>query len=233
MLGAGSIHGGTVGRRALAALAALGAAASVATVAAPAEAALPYGPYTCKSGYVWRAAFAGDTACVTPNHRQDVANENAAAPWRTTNTGNPRWCVSGFVWREASATDFVCAPVGSRDREYTNNANAIHRHEDLREVPSGGGYISTYRTNINTEVSAGGSGFTPHARVEFWQVRTTSGPWAPAIIGARYADANGNFSRAYIGNVGYLSSATRETVVVAVDRRNGKVTRAGTIWPWP
>jgi hypothetical protein len=44
----------------------------------------PYGPNTCRDGYVWREAFAGDVVCVTPFERQKAKNQNAAGPRRST-----------------------------------------------------------------------------------------------------------------------------------------------------
>jgi hypothetical protein len=41
-----------------------------------------YGPNTCKQGFVWREAFGGDVVCVTPDVRQQAANDNAAAASR-------------------------------------------------------------------------------------------------------------------------------------------------------
>ena len=39
----------------------------------------PYGPLTCKQGWVWREAFDGDGVCVTPQRRQETWQENANA----------------------------------------------------------------------------------------------------------------------------------------------------------
>ena len=71
---------------------------------------LPYGPDTCKQGYVWRDAIPGDHVCVTPDRRSAAANENAIAGSRVDPGGayGPNSCVSGFVWREAYAGDVVC-----------------------------------------------------------------------------------------------------------------------------
>jgi hypothetical protein len=38
-----------------------------------------YGSNTCRSGYVWREAKPGDVVCVTPEERQQVREDNAAA----------------------------------------------------------------------------------------------------------------------------------------------------------
>ncbi len=39
-----------------------------------------YGIATCSQGYVWREAVPGDTACVTPLRRAEVAQENLDSP---------------------------------------------------------------------------------------------------------------------------------------------------------
>lgn len=38
---------------------------------------LPYGPATCKMGFVWREAFPGDSVCVTGESRAQAAQDNA------------------------------------------------------------------------------------------------------------------------------------------------------------
>lgn len=40
----------------------------------------PYGPETCRVGWVWRDAFPGDTICVTGDIRSRTAKENEEAP---------------------------------------------------------------------------------------------------------------------------------------------------------
>ena len=71
---------------------------------------LPYGPDTCKNGYVWRDAIPGDHVCVVPDSRSTAANENANAGSRVDPAGayGPNSCVVGFVWREAYSGDVVC-----------------------------------------------------------------------------------------------------------------------------
>jgi hypothetical protein len=41
-----------------------------------------YGPNTCLSGYVWRAAIPGDVVCVTPPTRSQAASDNRLAAVR-------------------------------------------------------------------------------------------------------------------------------------------------------
>ena len=53
---------------------------------------------TCRSGYVWREAFQGDTVCVKPGQRDQAAADNAAAASRIDPNGawGPQSCVQGF-----------------------------------------------------------------------------------------------------------------------------------------
>ncbi|WP_426503549.1 hypothetical protein ACPPVO_38825 [Dactylosporangium sp. McL0621] len=101
----------------VAALALIGG--GLAVDAAPAAADLPYGPYTCKSGYVWREAVPGDYVCVLPSQRTTTQGENALGPSRRQPGGGawgPDTCASGFVWRESRPSDHVCVPPASRAR---------------------------------------------------------------------------------------------------------------------
>jgi hypothetical protein len=82
----------------------------------------------CKQGYVWREAFAGDHVCVTPQVRQQAADDN-----RRDASHDPRRsdvCLAGFVWREASPTDHVCVTPANRDQTRTDNAVAHDRTDD-------------------------------------------------------------------------------------------------------
>jgi hypothetical protein len=85
---------------------------------------LPYGPDTCRNGYVWRDAIPGDHVCVTPERRQVAADENAIAGSRYDPAGayGPNSCVAGFVWREAYAGDVVCVTPGRRSQVAQENA---------------------------------------------------------------------------------------------------------------
>jgi hypothetical protein len=86
---------------------------------------LPYGPDTCRDGFVWRDAFDGDHVCVTSAQRVEAASENATASSRVSSTDHsygPDTCVQGFVWRGASSSDHVCV-TGAQYQE-TQNENA-------------------------------------------------------------------------------------------------------------
>ena len=222
----------SVWRRAFAALAGLGVclAAAAAISPPPAEAALAYGPYTCKAGFVWREAFSGDKVCVTPTDRDAVRSENANAWWRTSGSGNPAWCVSGYVWREARPTDYACVPPASRDRERSNNAAAVQRLEDASQTPRGGVSAWYPYTQSGYYVYASGGGLSPYGRASFWHVTTTSTRWAPQIIGSRYADANGYLADGYVAQMPCNFYATAPTTIVVLDERSGTVTTAGSTW---
>jgi len=97
---------------------------------APAEPELPYGPDTCKTGYVWRDAIPGDHACVRPSRRSAAAHENSIAGSRINPAGayGPNTCKPGFVWREAYAGDVVCVtPVRRTQVRRENRLSASHR----------------------------------------------------------------------------------------------------------
>lgn len=86
---------------------------------------LPYGPDTCKDGYVWREAFEGDTVCVTPQTRAQAAADNAQATARREPNGGPYGpdtCRSGYVWREARPSDLVCVTPETRAQTAADNA---------------------------------------------------------------------------------------------------------------
>ena len=92
--------------------------------------ALPYGPDTCKQGFVWREAQPSDHVCVTPDIRTQTAQENSfAAARRDPNGGayGPDTCLVGFVWREAFSGDHVCVPPDSRSQAAADNAAAPSR----------------------------------------------------------------------------------------------------------
>lgn len=84
---------------------------------------LPYGPDTCKDGFVWRDAIPGDHVCVTPDRRSTAASENAIAGSRVDPGGayGPNSCVVGFVWREAYPGDVVCVTGERRSQVKQEN----------------------------------------------------------------------------------------------------------------
>lgn len=90
---------------------------------------LPHGPDTCKQGFVWREAAAGDNVCVTPRSRERVKQENARAPsLRAPNSQHgPNACKQGYVWRSAFQGDVVCVRPDVRDLVKRENSAAASR----------------------------------------------------------------------------------------------------------
>ena len=96
----------------------------------PTPPALPFGPDTCKQGFVWRDAFANDHVCVPPETRAQAARDNQFAPARVQPGGGPfgpNTCRQGFVWREAGPNDRVCVPPTTRAQAATDNSQAASR----------------------------------------------------------------------------------------------------------
>lgn len=93
------------------------------------EPPLPYGPDTCKEGFVWRDAGLNDHVCVTPDIRDQAAADNLEAEARRDPSGpyGPDTCVQGYVWREAFEGDRVCVTPETRDQALADNAQADER----------------------------------------------------------------------------------------------------------
>lgn len=106
------------------------ASLAAALVTTPALAQLPYGPDTCRQGYVWREAFPGDHVCVTPQIRAQAADDNRQASARRAPGGGPYGpdtCLQGFVWREARPDDHVCVTPEARTQAASDNQQAAAR----------------------------------------------------------------------------------------------------------
>ena len=89
----------------------------------------PYGPASCRQGFVWRNAFDGDAVCVTPARQTQVQGENANAGSTRAGSGpyGPDTCKSGFVWRAARTSDLVCVTLQSRAQVKSENDTAWDR----------------------------------------------------------------------------------------------------------
>lgn len=97
---------------------------------------LPWGPDTCKSGFVWRETIAHDNVCVVPASRDQAWSDNAARASRvnpTDHTWGPDTCIPGYVWREAVPTDHVC--VTPQIRAQTSDENQLFEVNRVREQP--------------------------------------------------------------------------------------------------
>jgi hypothetical protein len=197
------------------------------THAAPTD--LPYGPYTCKSGFVWRNAVPGDQVCVTPQANQAAAAENALAPSRRSPNGGP-WgpdtCLPGYVWRGARPSDHACVPSASRDRVAGEDGYpAVSNLADPTATPQGGLRLSTVPTQLGTDLYASGGGMSPNSDVYFYAIgnywQTT---YALDFVGT---DGNGNIADgSYLGDVWCRPDPLYATVIVD-DRSSGMVTTVG------
>jgi len=89
---------------------------------------LPYGPDTCKEGYVWREARPEDHVCVRPARRAQAQRENALASSRRHLFLGSYRCIPGFVERKAFPGDNVCVtPERRRQVAQENREGPRHR----------------------------------------------------------------------------------------------------------
>jgi hypothetical protein len=89
------------------------------------KARLPYGPDTCKPGFVWREGTANDHVCVAPAVRDQARNDNAQRGNRINRASQPYGpdtCLAGYVWREIVPSDHVCVTPDIRERTRRENA---------------------------------------------------------------------------------------------------------------
>jgi hypothetical protein len=122
------------------------------------------GPDTCREGYVWREAFAGDRVCVLPETRTQAAIDNERAGCRVNPHGafGSKSCIAGYVWREARHGDDVCVSEATRQQVVADDAlPRVAASNGPRLTPDGSvrlgnGLLSTERT--------GGMGCALHAR---------------------------------------------------------------------
>lgn len=155
------------------------------TAVAPAHAdPLPYGPDTCIQGYVWREARSGDTVCVTPDTRTQVAQQNASPDANKDPAGayGPQSCAQGFVWREAFDGDTICVTPAFRQQMLTDNAAAASRKQANQPSPTPAAQANTvvYQvTGTGTVYSIDTDPATTRAPEDTqlpWQTTTTIGP---------------------------------------------------------
>lgn len=191
---AGENAGKVTSRRRVGAwMAALALAAGAPVLAAPADAAAQrLAPYTCKQGYVWREATAGDLVCVTPAIRSQTAAENAAGP--SNQQPGSVFCKQGFVWRETRPSDLVCVVPSSRTQAKSDNANAPYRLVDPGATPQGGVSVRTesHQLGGGGYLYATGTGLSANQSVRFYAVGIgTVGPYS---LGSLTANAQGALS---------------------------------------
>jgi hypothetical protein len=90
----------------------------------------PFGPDTCKQGFVWREAIPNDHVCVVPSERDQARIDNAQSGQRRQPGGGasgPDTCRQGFVWREATPADHVCVTPETRARVTNDNQHVGER----------------------------------------------------------------------------------------------------------
>lgn len=120
---------------------------------------LPYGPDTCINGYVWREARPGDTVCVTPGTRDQIAAENADAGANRdpSQAYGPQSCAQGYVWRQAFDGDTICVTPGVRSATLADNAAADTRkaanHPQVGPAETGTVSYEIYANRAGVEVA--------------------------------------------------------------------------------
>ncbi|MEI9926750.1 MAG: hypothetical protein WDN44_02330 [Sphingomonas sp.] len=194
---------------------------------------LPYGPYTCKPGLVWREAVPGDLVCVSSPRRQTVRGDNAQAAARRQPGGGaygPDTCRVPFVWREAWPSDHVCVPGAERDQVRAENAGSVLGLVSPTSVPRGP--VSTHnvwRDTNSRDLEARGSGFSPNGQVVFYGINSARA--GLRTLGSVTADAGGNIGTwTYFETVDITTANCQHNpygIIVADDVRTGKVIGVG------
>jgi hypothetical protein len=89
----------------------------------------------------------GDTVCVTPGTRDQVAAENANAGANNdpSQASGPKSCSQGYVWRQAFDGDTICVTPGIRSTTLADNAAADSRkqaNEPANQTAKQGGSLT-------------------------------------------------------------------------------------------
>ncbi|GII31263.1 hypothetical protein Pmi06nite_47050 [Planotetraspora mira] len=191
---------------------------------------LPWGPYTCAQGFVWRQATADDLVCVYPSRRTDVAAENSGSP--SHKLLNTMYCVPGYEWRLANPSDRACVTSIQRRMARMENESAVYSLADPAATPLGGVRVMTKRgTGGVNHLYATGTGVTPQWSAAFYAVGVNGPNWPTGRpwIGEARSDAQGGFAGwTYINQVTCLPTETKPAPVVVLDFGTGVVTTAGT-----
>jgi hypothetical protein len=88
----------------------------------------PWGPNQCLQGFVWRVSTPDDLVCVTPEVREQVAEDNALAEDRV-DPANADQCIEGYVWRLITPDDHVCVTQEMQDQVADDNAHVEERKD--------------------------------------------------------------------------------------------------------
>ncbi|GAA4572362.1 hypothetical protein [Planotetraspora kaengkrachanensis] len=209
---------------------------------------LPYGPYTCDIGAVWREATAKDPVCVLVDRRTEVRDQNALAPSRTLPNGN---CKDGFVWRLANWSDHTCATPRDRSKTAVDNESAYQWLVDPTATPRGG--ISVIQVPNHEgeydgfDLYAMGTNITPTAKVAILGDAVIAWPpthkWGSKWItyhwyrvGSLQVYFNGEVGDEWVhlGRHNCSPLQTDPVTLIAVDYGSGVVTTVGTVdWKCP
>ncbi|WP_432153866.1 RICIN domain-containing protein [Streptomyces tricolor] len=108
----------------------------------------PYGPSTCKRGYVWRESHPGDHVCVTPQVRSQTWAQNRANNANTDDNGRCRY---GLVAREAIPGDEICVSQDVRDETRKANEQAAMHWEATWDRVYPDGYVPFPFTDASHE----------------------------------------------------------------------------------
>ncbi|WP_225729077.1 MULTISPECIES: hypothetical protein [unclassified Nocardia] len=207
-------------------------AGSVALLPGAPASALPYGPYTCAQGFVWREAYDGDQVCVTPGDRDIAHSENVQGPsHRSPNGGayGPDTCLPGFVWRETRPSDHVCADPSRRDRAAAQNAEGVTHLADPTQLPAGGVHVRTELTLTGGTIFLdGATGLTEGGKVIFYAAGVNTGN--PRQLGERQADGHGALGPQQLADVRCDLPRNKTATVVVMDVRSGVAKSAGTTY---
>lgn len=154
---------------------------------------LPYGPYTCKQGYVWREAVSGDFVCVSGQTRDETASENVLGPSRRQPGGGaygPDTCKQGFVWRETRPSDHVCVPPHRRERARVDNELAPYTMAYPPAAPSNGISVRDEYRNNQVIYKVFGT-FIPNGKVAFYAYDEEDYTTRVRLLNKFSTDANG------------------------------------------
>lgn len=199
---------------------------------------LPYGPYTCKPGFVWREAVPGDYVCVSPYSRDVASLDNSLGPSRKEPGGGyygPDTCKQGFVWRESRPSDHVCVPPLHRVWAKNDNELAAYRMAYPPAAPSNGIQIveKIEGPSIKPERRVYVSGvFTPNKVVEFFTYAEydAAGVQSGLKTFAKVkADENGRIN-SWISRSNFVGWYEPQLPVIVVDSGTGIVSNpVGTV----
>ncbi|QTD98669.1 RICIN domain-containing protein [Streptomyces cyanogenus] len=178
------------------------AAPASAPDSAPASAtkAGPFGPSTCKQGYVWRESHPEDHVCVTPDVRTQTWNQNRANYGNTDDNGR---CRDGLVFREAIPGDEICVTQSVRDAARKANEQAAMHWEATWDRVYPDGYVpfpftdAGHEYKIRSSYTAARNG-KQVLYVDVWQGSTQDG--TGTVVWDYWGGANQRFVFRRAGN---------------------------------